>query len=73
MDDLNGFDALIAAFGIFKKYAQPAYPTGCEHDELYVYVDSDLVRADDIAALSTLGFVAARGAGGFISYRFGSA
>lgn len=30
---------LIEALQIFYKYSQVEYPTGCEHDTLYVYVD----------------------------------
>lgn len=69
----KGLDALIAALTIFRKYANPPYPTGCDHDVMYVYVDPSVVSAEDLAALDAFGFEADADIDGFRSYRFGSA
>lgn len=66
---------LIKALQIFLKYVekgsyQEKYPFHCEHDELYVNVDPQLVSQEDAAELETLGFHL--GDEGFISHRFGS-
>ena len=63
---------LIKALQIFLKYANPKWPTNCEHDVLYVDVDESKVSEDDLAKLADLGFLVDEEEGGFISYRFGS-
>ncbi len=70
---------LIKALQIFLKYGDPANPTNCSHDELYVDVDQTKVSAEDISALAALGFFPSRffpsrdgDDYGFKSYRFGS-
>lgn len=72
-DEPIGFDALIEAFGIFRRYGNPAFPTFCEHDALYVCVDYSEVSDADKARLETLGFSLNPDDDGFMSYRFGSA
>ncbi len=52
---------LIKAFLIFQKYIKPEdwaykYPTACEHDELYVNVNPDVVSVEDKKTLYALGF-----------------
>lgn len=67
-----GFDALIEAFTILRRYDNPTRPTHCEHDELWVLVDPDQVAVEDRVRLHNLGFVADDD-NTFKSYRFGSA
>ena len=64
---------LIAALNIFLKYDNPTYPTHCEHDELTICVDPNLVSDEDKEKLDGLGFFADYGEYCFKSYRFGSA
>lgn len=67
-------DDLIAALTIFRKYTDKKYPTGCEHDTLYVYgVPLEDVSAEDVARLDELGFEWDEDIGAFYSFRFGSA
>ncbi len=63
---------LIKALTIFLKYGDPYAPTHCEHDELTVCVDPDVVSDEDKAELDKLGFHPHRD-GHFVSFRFGSA
>lgn len=69
--------ALIEAFTIFAKYIPDSeYPTICEHDEMIVLCDPELVSSEeDIARLEELGFSPAciEGENCFRSYRYGSA
>lgn len=63
-------DDLIEALQIFRKYANPARPTHCEHVELWI-MEVGEVSAADAKRLDELGF---RWDGeGWYSYRFGSA
>lgn len=68
-------DDLIEALSIFRKYTSAKWPTHCEHDVMYVFVDPDEVDIRDEERLCLLGFV--RGEDWdepcFASYRFGSA
>lgn len=64
---------LIEALKIFAKYGDKAYPTGCEHDMLYVYYDPAEISGEDIDALEDLGFHADRPYEQFYSFRYGSA
>lgn len=68
-----GFDALIEAFTIFRKYSDEKWPTHCEHDAMYVLVNPEVVSQDDIDRLEILGFEADEDDGNFYSFRFGSA
>ena len=61
---------LIKALTIFLKYGNPAFPTNCNHDELWVDIDPEKVSAKDLTELHELGFIP--NDEGFISYRFGS-
>lgn len=63
-------DDLIEALTILRKYANPASPTNCAHDELFVCVDPHLVSAEDLQRLDQLGFFTDEY--GFKSYKFGS-
>jgi len=65
-------DDLINALTIFRKYANPASPTHCEHDTLYVMISPAEVSAEDRATLAELGFHAGEELS-FYSFRFGSA
>lgn len=64
---------LIKALLILEHYTDDRYPTGCEHNTLYVYVDPASVSPEDIARLAELGFVPSSDDPCFVSYRFGSA
>ncbi len=72
-DKPKGFDALIEAFTIFKKYDNPVWPTNCEHDVMRVCIDANTVSAEDKARLKVLGFFVSSMDGTFISFQFGSA
>lgn len=53
---------LIQALLIFQKYLKPGdlgydFPTECEHDELYVNVNPDIVSVEDKTILLELGFI----------------
>ena len=72
MSEGYGFDALIEAFTIFKKYGDPKWPTHCEHDELTVCIDPSKVSEEDKARLDILGFKTSGEGDHFISFRFGS-
>lgn len=62
---------LIKALQIFLKYSQDQYPTHCEHDELIVNVQPNLVSAEDLVELKRLSFNP-HPDGHFYSFRFGS-
>lgn len=66
---------LIEALQIFARYGNPYSPTHCEHDELMVMIDPEVVSGKDKARLDELGFIPSYtyGEGMFLSYRFGSA
>jgi hypothetical protein len=72
-DQPKGLDALIASLQIFRKYGNPSYPTHCEHDEMRVNIDPELVSLEDQNTLKELGWTPEHGNPVFISYRFGSA
>jgi carbonic anhydrase len=62
---------LIKALQIFLKYADPKFPTHCEHDVMWVVgINPADVSEEDIKELDTLGFHAF--AECFESNRFGS-
>ncbi len=63
---------LIKALQIFAKYTKTKYPTSCEHDTLYVHVESKRVSEADILELDDLGFIVDEDLGIFKSYCFGS-
>lgn len=86
-------DDLIKALLLFQKYIKPEdwaykYPTACEHDELCVNVNPDIVSIEDKKTLYALGFFPSEYDGDndvytpptepgmegdyFISYKFGS-
>lgn len=64
---------LIKALQIFLKYGNPAYPTGCEHDELRVYINPNEVSEEDKLSLEELGFSVDEDIGCFLSFKYGSA
>lgn len=67
-------DELIAALIIFRKYSDKAYPTGCDHDILRVYVSPELVSEEDMKQLDEYGFHADReDLDCFYSFKYGSA
>lgn len=71
----HGFDALIEAFTIFRKYANPQSPLHCTHDTLMVNPDihPSQITAEDRKRLEELGFfVGTEWPDNFISFRFGS-
>ena len=61
---------LIKALQIFLKYENSYSPTHCEHDELTVNINPDIISKEDIDKLCQLGFEIEDDY--FISYRFGS-
>lgn len=73
-EEPTGFDALIEAFTIFRKYGNPGWPTHCDHDVMLVLVDPKLVSEEDKVRLEKLGFfVGEEWPDSFTSFRFGSA
>jgi len=64
---------LIKALQIFLKYDNPSYPTACEHDILYVFVNPDKVSQEDKEELEKLGFIVDKDLENFHSYKYGSA
>lgn len=65
-------EELIEALQIFSKYDPPTPPTGCEHDELFVYIDPERVSEEDIKKLDELGFfVNEEDLGCFSSFKYG--
>lgn len=71
--DGYGFDALIEAFTIFRKYGNPRWPTNCSHDQLSVEADRSVMTQQDVERLEELGFSPDDELGPcFTSSRFGS-
>lgn len=64
-------DNLIECLQIFRKYGNPTYPFNCNHDELWVNIDPELVSDEDKKKLDELGGFF-EDDGGFLSYDFGS-
>lgn len=62
---------LIEALQLLLKYANPSFPIQCEHDILYILVNSELVCDKDLERLDELGFFVE--GNGFASFRYGSA
>jgi hypothetical protein len=71
MVEEGGISKLITALQIFLKYGDPEEPTHCEHDQLYVYVDPEVVSEEDKKRLDKLGFFPGDD-GSFRSYKYGS-
>lgn len=70
MDDL--IDALVLVRPYMSSYGLE-YPTGCEHDALYLNVDVDKIPRDVLARLKDLSFeVDEDFAGSLTSTKFGS-
>lgn len=65
-------DKLIEALQIFLKYGNPAYPTHCEHDILYVAIQPDIITDEDKKALDKLGFYVDETENLFYSFKYGS-
>ncbi len=66
-------DDLIEALTIVRKYVNRPFPTGCDHDVLYVYgIPSDIVSPEDAVRLRDLGFMWET-VDTLASYHFGSA
>ena len=63
---------LIKALQIFLKYGNPRWPTNCDHDLLYVDIDSNKVSDEDKKELEVLGFFPSNEDDGFESFEFGS-
>ena len=67
---------LIKALQIFLKYGNPAYPTTCEHDILYICgIEPSGVSDKDKEELDKLGFdiTTEYGEEQFYSFKYGSA
>ena len=73
MSEPTGFDAVIEALTIFKKYDNPHNPFCCEHDTLHVMIEYKDVSDDDKKRLDELGFIEDSENGTFLSFRYGSA
>jgi hypothetical protein len=69
----DGFNILIEALQIFRKYGNPYSPTHCEHDVLTVCIDPAIVSEKDKLKLEGRSFRPSEDGYGFVSYRFGSA
>lgn len=69
-------DELIEALNLVRPYMDDygvKYPTGCEHDVMWLNVEADSLPADVLARLEQLSFHPSdEYAGSLISYRFGS-
>ena len=65
---------LIDALNIFLKYRDPAYPTHCEHDVLWIcgYTQEE-ISAEDTARLKELGFFYSDSEDSWQSFKYGSA
>lgn len=63
---------LIEALTILLKYGDPYSPTHCEHDEMWIMIDPDIVSEEDKIRLEELGVTDAED-GTFRSFRYGSA
>ena len=69
-----GFDAVIEALTIFRKYGNPSYPFCCEHDTLHVMMMYDDVTDEaDRDRLEEIGFRKSEDLGSWQSTRYGSA
>ncbi len=67
----SGMRKLIEALEILEPYTGAMqYPTSCEHDVLYVFVDPKTVSKSDLGKLERRGFEDS-GVGSFKSERFG--
>lgn len=67
-------EKLIEALQIFLKYGNPAYPTHCEHDVLWICgIDPDHVSVEDKNKLDELGFFVDKNNYQFKSHKYGSA
>ena len=66
-------EKLIKAFQIFLKYGNPEYPTSCEHDIMFVFIDPGIVSDEDKKTLCELGFIYHDGEESFSSFKYGSA
>lgn len=62
----------IKALQILLKYGNPRNPFHCEHDYLYIDIQSDLVSEEDKVELKSMGIFEDEENGGFGSYRYGS-
>ena len=69
----KGFDALIEALTIFKKYDNPDYPFNCSHDELAVMIPWSSISEEDKNRLKELGFFGGDADAYTLSYKYGSA
>ena len=65
-------DTLIEALMIMRRYDNPAVPTNCTHDMLWVGVSPGLVSRQDLARLKELHFEPDEDGLGFYSFFFGS-
>ena len=70
---------LIEALQIFNKYLQKdptnyhnQFPTGCDYDVLWVYVEPDAVSDEDKKRLAELGFTPDYDLYNFMSTKYGS-
>jgi hypothetical protein len=63
---------LIKALMILNRYANPAYPTHCEHDTLILCISPKLVTEEDRATLAEMGFLVDNEEDCFYSFRYGS-
>lgn len=67
-------DDLIKALQIFRKYANPNYPTNCDHDVLAIMgITEEMVSREDSEELDRLGFFWSSDDDCYMSFKFGSA
>lgn len=65
-------DDLIKALQILRKYANPEYPSNCDHDCFRIHINPELVGIGDIKELEKLGFDVDEDLDCFTSSKFGS-
>ena len=69
-------DELIEALNLVRPYMSDYginYPTGCEHDTLWLNVDVENIPVDVLSRLEELSFIPSEEfAGSLVSYKFGS-
>ena len=70
---MSGFDEILDAIHIFKKYGNPDRPFHCAHDTLMVCISPEVVSEGDKALLDELGFFPNDEYNCFQSFRYGSA
>ena len=64
----NTFAGFAEAFTIFAKYSEDLFPVCVEHDEIFAYLDFEVVSKEDCERLYELGWEPNNDVGGFIKF-----